>query len=125
MSQSGADAPPSVRHLLSLWAGALAGPVAWFVQLQGVYALTMKACDGQTRVMLHLAALACVLLAGAGAGLSWHNWRGVRGWPSDWDQGSAARVRFLSVLGMLTGALFLVVMLAQWIAVFLLDPCPV
>ncbi len=118
--------PASEARLdLALWAGLLAGPVAWFVQLVGVYALATWACRGGSMVVLHLASLACVLVGVGGVLLAWRHWMRVRGWPSDWDEGVVARIRLLSMLGMLGGSLFSLVMVAQWTAVALLSPCPV
>lgn len=119
-------APPLVgRSNLRLWAGLLAGPVAWLVQLQAVYALAQQVCLGLGAWTLHAATLACLLPALGGCGLAWSGWGAAgRHWPSDADEGKLARVRFLSVLGLLTGALFSLLILAQWIAVWLLDPCP-
>lgn len=50
--------------------------------------------------------------------------RSGRGWPSGSDEGIVARARFLGVLGLLTCALSAVVILAQWIAVLVLDFSP-
>ena len=44
--------------------------------------------------------------------------------PSDTDFGPTPHVAFLSLLGLLTSSLFGLVIVAQWIAVFALDPCP-
>jgi hypothetical protein len=105
-----------------LWAGLLAGPVAWAVQLQAVYALAAWACDGGPAWPLHLASLACLLAAGGGAALSWRDWKAVGGWPGASEAAAVGRTRLLTVLGMMTGVLFALVILAQWIAVIVL-PC--
>ena len=54
---------------------------------------------------------------------AWRTWRALGGrWPET-EGGPAARSRFLSGLGVLLGGLCVLVILAFWVAVFLLDPC--
>ena len=110
---------------LRLWAGLLAGPVAWLVQFEAVYAVTPLVCAGGDLLPLHLIMLVGLIVALGGCALSWSDWRTAgRGWPSDADEGKFARARFMSVLGLLTGSLFSLLIVAQWLAVLLLDPCP-
>ncbi|MGI9169685.1 MAG: hypothetical protein ACR2FH_05830 [Caulobacteraceae bacterium] len=87
---------PSPRRtrvdLRLLLAGLAAGPFAWIVQLVIGYGVASYACDprgtpalvspppgwageGAWLVALNLA---CLILAGAGAALSWRNWRRAR-----------------------------------------------
>src|SRR4051812_8547619 len=124
MSTEPHDPLPAWRNL-ALWTGLLGGPIAWFIQLVVVYALAVWVNAGHSTLLLHLAALLC-LLAGASCGwLAWRNWQiAGRGWPDDTDEGKLARVRLLSVVGLMTGTLFLLVMLVQWLAVSLLSPSP-
>jgi hypothetical protein len=67
---------------------------------------------------------ACVLAAlGAGilaAGL-WFT-SGAK-WPSDGRSDIVARQRFLSAEGMLSGLLFAIIVVGQWLAVIYLSPC--
>lgn len=107
---------------LLLWVGFLAGPVAWAVQLLTVFTLTAWRCDGGPAWVLHLASLVCLLAAAGGGYLAWRDWRTVGGWPGGSDEVTAGRTRLMAVLGMMTGALFAVVILAQWVAVIVL-PC--
>ena len=109
----------------SAWAAALAGPIAWFVDLEVVYALAPHACAVGSRLSLHLATIAClgaVALGGAMARVNWE--RAGRRNPSDTDHGPEADVAFLSLLGLMTASLFGLLIVAQWIAVVALDPCP-
>jgi hypothetical protein len=120
------EPPPGAGHNLLLWVGVLAGPSLWLLQMEAVYALSMRACLGGGRIVLHLLELACLLLVAGSGWLSWRVWRSAgEGWPSGEDEGAAARARFLCVVGMMTAAMFSLVLIAQWIAIALLDPCPV
>ena len=66
--------------------------------------------------------LGAVVLAGAAARVNW-GYAG-RANPSDTDHGPEVQVAFLSLLGLMTASLFGLVIIAQWIAVIALDPCP-
>lgn len=108
----------------SAWAAALAGPLAWFLNLEAVYALTPLACASGSRAGLHFTTFGCLAIAAMGAGLAWFNWVwAARSNPSDAEEGWEARVGFLSLLGLGSAALFTLLILAQWIAILVLDPC--
>src|SRR3954463_13370947 len=114
---------PSHTYPSALIAAAI-GPVAWCINLEVVYALAPRACAGGGRGLLHLSTFCCLGIAILGAALSWFNW-GWSGWrdPSDADAGWPARVGFLSLLGIASGSLFALLIVAQWIAILALDPC--
>lgn len=70
---------PSRREPLPWLAWVLAGFVAWFVGLCLLYGVHAMLCDlgrGPTQVILGLAALWFLLLAGLGWQLARHPWRG-------------------------------------------------
>lgn len=107
------------------WLACLAGPLAWFVQLVGVYALTMRACSVHGRLLLHLVSLLCLLMAMGGSGLAWARWGEFgRGWPESLDAAAIGRMRLLGAVGALGGLLFAWIICVQWVAVVVLDPCP-
>jgi hypothetical protein len=125
MSLESHTPPPEARRNLILWTGCLAGPVAWFLQLEATYALTSRACAGKSRLGLHLLSLLCLLLVAAGSWAAWRGWSaGGREWPSGSDEGMISRARFMGVLGLMACLLCTVIICAQWIAVAILDPCP-
>jgi hypothetical protein len=110
---------------LTLWAGCLAGPIAWFLQLEAVYALASGYCGGKGRLGLHLVSLVCLLLAAGGSWASWKGWGTVgHAWPSESEGGTAGRARFMGALGLMSCLFCALVILAQWIAIVVLDPCP-
>jgi hypothetical protein len=106
-----------------LWACVLAGPLAALAQLQANYALVLWACGSGGTWALHAVSLLALLVA-AGAGLlAWRNWRkaGAR-----WEDGGAGvlpRSRFMSAVGMFVSAHSALVVIAQWIAVFIFGAC--
>ncbi len=110
-------------HAVSLWAGILAGPVAWLLQMQTGYALVPWACATGHVFVLHLVTLGGLLIAAAGALIGWREWqRAGREWPKG-KGGPQTRRRFMAVLGLLTSVLFFFVIVAQGIPSFILNPC--
>ncbi|HEX8285563.1 MAG TPA: hypothetical protein VF588_19565 [Pyrinomonadaceae bacterium] len=108
---------------LTLWACVLAGPLAALTQLQANYALVLWACgSGQTWALHLVSLLALVVAAGAGL-LAWRNWRRAGALWEDDGAGVLPRSRFMSVVGMLVSAHSALVVVAQWIAVFVFSPC--
>jgi hypothetical protein len=106
-----------------LWAGVLAGPLAALSQLQANYALVLWVCGTGRAWSLHAVSLAALLIASAAALLSWRNWR-LAG--AEWEDGGAGvipRSRFMSAVGMFVSAHSALVIIAQWIAVFVYSAC--
>lgn len=103
-----------------LWPALMAGPVAWTVQLQWVYALSAWATERDNPVLLHVISALCLLATVAGGLVAYRAWRTVGGLPSGTEDPDTARIRYLGVLGMMTGTLFTCVIVAQWIAVMAL-----
>lgn len=107
-----------------LWIGLLAGPAAWAVQLQTVYTLAPWSCDHSNLLPLHLVTSLCLAGAIGGGWLAWKKWQEIGGWPGGDEDVDSGRVRLMSVVGIMSSALFALVILAQWFAVVMLDPCP-
>jgi hypothetical protein len=113
-------ARPKLTDTRVLWPALLAAPVAWVVQLQGMFSLSAWATEEGNRVPLHVVSALCLLVALCGGYLAHRAWRTVGGWPMGTEAPDAARVRYLTVLGMMTSALFVCVIVAQWVAVVML-----
>jgi hypothetical protein len=109
---------------LSLWAGVLGAPAAWAVQMQTVY-LLVPWCCGHDRIwpihLTHFGFLGVTLVLGW---LSYRQWRHHGGtWPRGSEGNSNERTRFLAVSGMLTAAMFALLILGQAIFSFFISPC--
>ena len=107
----------------ALWAGVLAGPLAMLTQLQVNYALVLWACGAGREWALHLVVILALVVAIAGGLLSWRNWRRAgAGW-EDEGAGPLPRSRFMAAVGILISALLSLVIIAQWIPIFVYSPC--
>jgi hypothetical protein len=114
---------PDARVLRALWIGVLLPPAAFLINLEVAYALVPPACHSRSVVVVHLVHLICLGLAIFGGLVAARSWRQSGStWPGD-AGGPISRTRFMSGLGMLLGLQFTLVILAQWIPTFLLDPC--
>jgi hypothetical protein len=110
-------------RVAELWLGILLGPVAALSQLEANYALVGWACAYGRSWPLHLVALAALVIALLAGFLAYRNLRrlGAR-WQED-GQGVFPRSRFMAALGVLISLLMLLVIIAQWIPVFIYGPC--
>jgi hypothetical protein len=109
------------RFLGLPWAGIFAGPAAWAVNTQLGYALVPWVCASKANVIAPLAAImALVALGGA-----WASWLGMPGAELD-SGGSHAGGEprgMLAAVGVASGLLFALLILAQGAAGLVLDAC--
>ena len=111
------------RGILSLWFGVLGGPLAALVCLEAAYASVPWACRAHAVLPLHLVPLATALLALAAGVVARRDWKATEPeWPDD-AEGVLARSRFLAVLGIGLSVFSVLAIIAQWLAIFILDPC--
>jgi TRAP-type C4-dicarboxylate transport system permease small subunit len=114
---------PDAAEIKSLWFGLLVPPVAFLLNLELAYALVPAACAATNLLLVHLVHAACLLLAIGGGLVAWRTWK-ARGseWPGE-EGGRVARSRFMAGSGVVGSGLFALVILAQWIPSFVLNPC--
>lgn len=113
----------TTKGLLLLWFGVLAGPAAWALNQMVSYLFVPWACASGTRIMLHLVALAALLLALIGAAIAWRNWRKSG---AEWHTaagGIIGRSRFMALGGFVLSLMFALVIVAQGYTSFMLGPC--
>jgi hypothetical protein len=103
--------------------GFLLAPFAFLLNLQISYMLVPWACSSGQIFWLHIAAFGSLLLAALGALTAWRNWQKAgREWQSEGGN-ATARSRFMGIVGLLMSGLFSLIILAQWIANLIIDPC--
>jgi hypothetical protein len=117
-----ADARQATRHPLLLWTGWLVGPVAWTLHLMVSYLMVEWVCETGGEWALHAVTLATALMAAAGAWVAWGQWTAAgRQWPR--GGGGIERVRFMAVSGVVISVLMLLIILAEGVPNFILNPC--
>jgi hypothetical protein len=121
-----ADLSPGDRRWLSplaLWAGILAGPLAWAVDLMASYAMVKPVCQAGRDTPLHAITIGCLAVVLGGAALSWLAWQRTRAdVPGDGGR-PRNRVRFMAVLGLASCALFALQIVAAAIPGLVIDAC--
>jgi len=112
----------SPQGIGALWIGVLAGPVAWALDLTVSYAIVQWTCGGGPRFVLHLITVASLAIIGGGA---YAAWRALGSGPAVADDGHfpEERGRFMALLGLVTCALFALVVIAGAIPRLILDAC--
>ena len=107
----------------ALWAGVLAAPLSALWQQLISYALVPRVCWSGREWQLHLVSLLALAVAVAGGVLSWRNWRRAgAAWETE-EAGVLPRSSFMAAVGILISALGSLVVVAQWIAVFVYSTC--
>jgi hypothetical protein len=107
----------------ALWMLVVAAPIVVAAEMQANFVLVRQACSMQRNVALYaviVVAMALTIAAGLVAVSIWR--RAGATWPVD-AADVASRVRFISVLGLLSSAMSFLVILAQGIATVHFDPC--
>ncbi|UPJ44299.1 hypothetical protein IVB40_09910 [Bradyrhizobium sp. 40] len=109
------------RSRLLYWAGVALGPIAWGINLQGIYVLAHFACE-QTRISGAIMSAALAVVALAGTVISARAVR--RGAGAEWTdaQGGGPRT-FMAWLGVGSGVLFALVIANQLAASIMISPC--
>jgi hypothetical protein len=114
---------PDAAELRALWAGFLLAPTAFLLNLELAYALVPTACSSQNRLLVHMVHLGCLLIALTGGFFARRLWRSCgETWPGE-EGGRVSRSRFMAGIGLLLSALFVLVIVAQWIPSLVLNPC--
>ena len=107
----------------ALWLLVVAGPIIVAIEQQMNYVLVRQACSAQRNVVLYVVVVVSILLTIATALVGVSIWRRTGDeWPTEASD-LANRIRFISVLGILSSAMSFLVIVAQGIATVQFDPC--
>ena len=104
-----------------LWAGVLVGPTAMLIQLQTNYALVIWACAHSQVWPLHVVSFVALFVTIVAGLLAYRVWRRVTA--SEDSGGPFARSRFMAAVGVMISLLMCATIVAQWLPVFIHDPC--
>jgi len=109
--------------LLSLTLGIVAGPIAVLANEELIYVTNMWACGTGKQLAMHVVPIICLLVT-LGAGLlAWRDWDRVGRGIEDEAATIDSRSRFLALGGMAISALSALLILAQWLAIFVFGAC--
>ncbi len=105
----------SRRPVLLLWIAYLAPLLAWFGQLNVNFFTIAYACAHDRIWILHLIAVAALLIAIAGTVCGW---RSLRYYPKEWNGG-----RFLGVMSVVLGGIYILGILYNVVPNIMMEPC--
>ncbi len=109
--------------LLSLTLGLVLGPLVTLANQEAIYSVNMWACGHRERGLMHLVPILCLLVVVATGVSAQLNWRAVGRGFEDELGAVETRSRFIALLGIAISAFCAIVIVAQWLAIFVFDPC--
>jgi TRAP-type C4-dicarboxylate transport system permease small subunit len=123
MNKEYTEPEESAAEVCGLWLGMLGPPMLTLTHLQVTYALVPKICPTGNTTLLHIVSL-CFLVIVIALGLpSWRCLRRQAPEAGSEDPLTPERVHFMAQLGLLTVALFALLIIAQAIPPFIVNPC--
>jgi hypothetical protein len=122
VGEAEARAEQDERAPVLQWIALAIAPAAYALHLQIGYAMIPWACTTGQHVWLHLVNAAAVLVAAIGIVLGWRVVRRNSDAPHD-GGGAPPRTRFIGDVALGVGSLLTLILLAQWVAGFVLSPC--
>lgn len=106
-----------------LWIGMLLPPVAWAIQLQAMWLTSEYGCETSDFMWNHVVSITGLVISAVGTFVAYSEYRkwAPAGDNARFELGS--RRRFMAMIGVMSGALFTVVIFAQWLPTLLGVPC--
>jgi hypothetical protein len=105
------------------WPALLVAPLIAFTNGAIAYALVSPSCSRQEVVDLHLLSIASLLACFVATVPAALNWQRARALASPMEAPAQARHRFLSQVATMTALLSILVVLAEWLPVWIVSPC--
>jgi hypothetical protein len=106
-----------------VWAGVLAGPIGWAIELGASYAIVQWTCGTQHTFVLRLIELGSLAIVAMGAIAAWRALNAApAGAPLDGGHPDE-RGRFMAVLGLAACAFFALVIVALAVPPWFLNAC--
>ena len=109
--------------MLTLTLGLVLGPVAVLVNEELIYVTNMWACGTGKQAAMHIVPLICLLATLGAEFLAWADWVRVGRGVENEAATIASRSRFMALGGMAISALSALLILAQWLAIFVFGAC--
>ena len=109
--------------LTAQWLGFFLAPVTFFAHLQAAYLLVPWSCASGNHLVLQLVHAIALIVAIVGTMIARRVWVADDEGQPYGSGGAHSRARFLGVVGAVMGALFVLLLAAQWAASLFLSPC--
>ena len=111
------------RGLLSLSLGLLLAPTVALTNQELIYATDIWACGHGLRATIHIVPALCLIVTIGCLVTAYRNWQAVGAGLDEEAATIGARTRFLALMGMIISIFSSLVILVQWAAVFVFQPC--
>ena len=112
------------RGRLRLWLALGVPPVAWFAALNLAYFFVAWACMRENgELVLHAITLGGLAASAAAGVAAWGMLTDVEPKGQDDHDDRPSRTRFLSRLGLAGAIVFSLILVVQWLAILILEPC--
>lgn len=112
------------RFTIRLWAPVIGPPVVWAVRFMATYGLSPLACAADAIILLHGITALSVVVTGSLGWLSWRYRNAARdALEAHPDDDVLMRVHSMALFGIMSAALFALVILAEGLANVMIDPC--
>jgi len=109
--------------LLTLTLGVVVGPIAALANEELIYVANMWACGTGRHLAMHVVPLICLVVTLGAGFLAWSDWVRVGRGVEDEAATIDSRSRFLALAGMAISALSALVIVCQWLAIFVFGAC--
>ena len=112
------------RGSIPVWSGFIGAPLLWGLHLQIGYAMVPWICTTQRYWVAHLFTIVCLAICVCFTWLCWREWQHVGGGsPSSHEPPAEGRTRFAALVGLMSAALFALLILANHLPIFFFSPC--
>ena len=108
---------------LRLWIGMLLPPVAWSVQLEAMWLTSEYGCYTSDFLWNHVVSLTGLIVSAIGWYIAYAEYREWAAIGDNAMHDARSRRRFMAMVGVMSGALFTVLIFAQWLPTILGVPC--
>jgi len=109
--------------VFNLTLSVVLGPIVALANQELIFAANAWACGRGSRGPMHVVPAMCLALVAATGLMAYRDWRSVGGGREDEAGTPATRTRFISLLGLFMSVFSSLVIVAQWIAIFVFEPC--
>lgn len=110
------------RSTFAQWLGVVGPPLVWLTHFQAKYALAGNVPGTRPHGAMAAIGVVALLLVGGCALAARRQWRSAETSPPDRYAGRSGRARFMGALGLLSAALFALVIIAQLLADLFIAP---